>query len=151
MINPWVDLNAEQAEKSMTHPFTVPEGATDVRWQTFVSNTPSETEVIFLQLLFTMDDARFCARVYEGVFEEKDISGMYFEWTSTEEDKLSGWEDNPCKVSSYAKDSGDPNSHDAKLVEWYDSKNNIMYSLSATGEDLSGLDIVSVANMLGGK
>ena len=151
MINPWIDLNAEQAEKSMTHPFTVPEGATDVRWQTFVSNTPSETEVIFLQLLFTMDDARFCARVYEGVFEEKDISGMYFEWTSTEEDKLSGWEDNPCKVSSYAKDSGDPNSQDAKLVEWYDSKNNIMYSLSATGEDLSGLDIVAVADMLSSK
>ncbi|MBO4863117.1 MAG: hypothetical protein J5517_02010 [Eubacterium sp.] len=150
MINPWVDINEEEAKKGMTHPFKVPDGATDVIWQTYNGNDPSESEVIYNQLLFTMNGTDYCARAYEGINEDADISGMYYEWTATEDDKLSKWGKDgcDCKVSSYVKDDNDSNDRDAMLVEWYDSENSIKYSLSATGNDLNGLDIAVVADML---
>lgn len=149
-INPWVDVNADQATKGMTNPFKAPEGAKNEIWQTFVSDSPSEQEVKYIQLLFDMDGTQFCAREYEGIAEDADIAGMYFEWTAVEEDRLSNWGNGglTCKSYSYVKDENDPNDYDAMLVEWYDTENRIKYSLSATGEDLNGLDLVAVADMM---
>ena len=149
-INPWVDVNADQATQGMTNPFKAPEGAQDEHWQTFVSNDPSEQEVKFVQLLFTMDGTQFCAREYEGTAEDKDIAGMYFNWAAVEDDRLSNWGNDgiTCKSYSYVRDENDPNDSDAMLVEWYDPENSIKYSLSATGEDLNGLDIVALADMM---
>ena len=150
MINPWIDVNEDQATKGMTNPFKAPEGAKNIVWQTFVSDSPSEQEVKFVQLLFTMDGADFCAREYEGIADNSDISGMYYDWTITDKDTLSNWGDGgiTCTTSSYVRDDNDPNSYDAMLVEWYDPEKWIKYSLSATGKDLNGLDLVAIADMM---
>ena len=122
-------------------------------WQTFVSDTTSEQEVKYIQLIFTLDGTEFCAREYEGIADDADISGMYYKWTASEEDRLTNWGNDgiACRISSYVGDNNDPNDPDAMLVEWYDPENWIKYSLSATGEDLDGLDPVAIADMMSTK
>ena len=146
--NPWEDISADQATRGMTNPFKAPEGATNVKWQTYQSEHPTEVEVKYIQLLFTLNGTDFCAREYEGVAKNADISGMYYNWTVTEEAKLSNWGKNgmSCKISSYVGDDNNSDDFDAMLVEWYDSENWIQYSLSAIGKDLDGLDLTAVAD-----
>lgn len=90
-INPWVDLNEDAAMKVLTKSFKAPDGAGDVSWQTYQSDTPSETEVKYIQLSFTMNGTEFHARGYKGLLNWNDISGMYYNWTSAEDGKSTIW------------------------------------------------------------
>ena len=152
-INPWVDLNEDAAMKVLTKSFKAPDGAGDVSCQTYQSDTPSETEVKYIQLSFTMNGTEFHARGYEGLLNWNDISGMYYNWTSTEDGKSTIWGKNNIayQKSSYVGDDNDPNDSDAMLLEWYDADSLTMYSLSATGNDLNGVDLVAIAEMMNGE
>jgi hypothetical protein len=149
----WDDLDADQATRGMTNPLKAPEGAEKVRWQTYQSNVPTEMEVKYRQLLFTLNGTEFCAREHEGIASDANISEMDYKWTSVREDKLSNWGKNgmSCTVSSYVGDDNNGDDFDAMLVEWYDSENWIMYSLSAVDKDLDGLDIVAIADQMRGE
>ena len=76
----------------------------------------------------------FTARIKPSA-EFEDISGMYYDWTATDDTWKVGYCD--AKAMSYISETED----DAMVVLWYDVVPGLMYSISATSGDLDGLDL----------
>ena len=150
MANPWIDITEEDAKAEVPRSFKAPDGATNISWQSLTEKDSSEKDPKLIQLQFTLDGTDYCAREKYGAPEDEDISGMNYTWAGSADGKFSNWGDGNCtyKSSSYVGDENDANDMDAMLVEWYDIEIGIKYSLSATGEDLNGLDIAAIADMM---
>ena len=118
--------------------FALPQGAENAVW----SVMEEEGKSPLVQCSFAVNGQALTARAQEGAAAEDDISGMYYEWTSTEPAEVSagGKTDLPGMV--YAA-SGDKES--AQLITWYDDEAKTLYSLGAVGEDLDGFDIEALA------
>jgi hypothetical protein len=93
------------------------------------------------EMRFTMDTTRFTARIKPSAGFE-DISGMYYDWTATNDT----WKVQHCdaRTMSYISKTED----DAMVTLWYDAAPGLMYSLSAAGNDLNGLDLPVLADQI---
>ena len=138
LANPWTDSTEEEASKLVPVSFVLPEGAENAAWSV-MENTDGEPLV---QMTFDYMDMTFTAREQAGAAEDADIAGMFYEWDSTEDTELAGWE-LPAKVSVAAGDN-----ETAELCTWFDAENKTAYSLGVTAADLDGFDIRAVAEAL---
>ena len=138
LANPWVDITEEEAVGKCPRLFAAPEGAENVKWS-YMDDKEKNQPIV--QLVFTMDGTEYTERAQMGG-EAADISGMYYDWTHTEDVTYSKWGDGNMtgKVYSYAEDDVVK----AMMATGFDVEIGINYSLSATGDDLNGLDIQAV-------
>ena len=146
MANPWRDCTEEEANEYMSNGFSAPEGATDVTWSLMLpNNDPERVMDTLVQMRFTLDGIEYNAREQAVGDNNKDISGMYYEWQETKDVKLANWAGGQMTGKAYSY--SDPE-ESAKLCTWYDVETGYAYSLSASGKDLSKVDIVKVAESI---
>ena len=139
LANPWTEITEEQATAKIPNSFSAPEGATNVVWRAMGDMDPSSFEVPgpVIELDFDLNDMSFTAREQITGDDNQDISGMFYDWTVTNDITLANWADGnmPAKASRYVGDS-----ESADLVTWYDVEIGISYSLSTVAKDLDGFD-----------
>ena len=132
MANPWVETDAEGVMQAVGVSFGVPEGAENVVYRVLESESLAEME-------FTWYGMDYTARIKPaGAFE--DISGMYYEWEQDMDVTVGNCEG----VEYRAEDEG--MTFDVCL--WYDVVPGLMYSVSTSGEDLDGFDIIAAAEQV---
>ncbi|MBR3494363.1 MAG: hypothetical protein IKH38_02955 [Clostridia bacterium] len=137
MINPWVDLTAEELLAESGLSFGVPEGAKNVIYRYLPSQGLAEMQ-------FTIDGDEFCARILPVALEEgqlMNISGMYFAWEYEEPVTVGRC---PGTIGQAQTGSEDW----VELCQWYDLVPGLMYSLSVSTTDLDGLDLTAVAEQV---
>ena len=148
MANPWREITAEEAAKN-PRMFIPPEGATNVVWRILDSAADENGAGPLIELDFDEVDEyhtqSFTARYQYGVDQNKDISGMYYDWAATDEGTLAHWGEGnmPGKFSRYVSDE-----EMADLATWYDIEVGISYSLSTVAPDLDGFDIQAVVEQM---
>ena len=118
MANPWRDCTEDEAKSSCPRLFKAPEGSSAASWSMMgeKSDDPGAQGPL-IQLDFRMDDMDFTARAQYGADEYADISGMYYEWTTTDDVTLANWGEGHMegKISRYVGDDGM-----VDLCTWYD-------------------------------
>ncbi len=139
MANPWVDCTREEAVTFIPYLFKEPDGATDAAW----SRTTDEPPIV--QMKFTLDRLEFTARAQTTGDENRDISGMHYDWAVSEDVTLAGWAGGnmPARMHRYAGSD-----EYADLCTWFDFETGVSYSLSTVADDLSGFDIQAVAEAM---
>ena len=149
MADPWREITAEEAAK-YPRMFSVPEGASNVVWRIMDSGADEKTgKGPLIELDYDIADefgtTSFNARYQYGAGENEDISGMYYDWTVTDEGKLSNWGMGNMDAKFY-RFVGDDEMAD--LCTWYDIEIGISYSLSTVAPDLDGFDIQGVVESM---
>ena len=142
MPDPWREITAEEAAK-YPRMFKAPDDAKNVVWRILDSAADAKTGAEpLIELDFDIEDEfgsqHFDARYQYGVPESEDISGMYYDWTVTDEGKLSNWGMGNMDAKFYRFVSDEEM---ADLCTWYDIEIGISYCLSTTAPDLDGFDI----------
>jgi len=146
IANPWETITAEEAASTCPRMFRAPEGATEIAWSKMEnSGADSLTSSPLVQLNFKLDEKDYTARVQYGAEEYADISGMNYDWATTESVTLSAWGFGNMTGKNVSVTT---KSESAMLCTWYDIEIGIAYSLSTVGKDLSGVDLVTVANAM---
>ena len=125
MANPWTESDEQGVAEATGFDMVAPEGATDV-----VYSYMSEDGLA--QMCYVLDGAEWTYRI-QMADELTDISGLYYTWDSELEGTVS---DREAVYYGYAGDDGY-----VQLVNWYDAVTGVTYSLSASGDDLDGMDI----------
>ena len=146
MANPWRDITEEEANSIYAKLFKAPEGATDVKWSIMDSAAdPSGFPGPLVQMMFTLDGREFTARMQTAPEDSADISGMFYDWTVTDDATLHGWggDNMPATCSRYVGEN-----EYADLCSWYDIEYGAAYTLSVTDKDLDGFDIQAIAEAI---
>ncbi len=131
MINPLVKSDADEVELKLGFYLAVPEGAENVEYYILSGDTE--------ELRFKLDGLHYTARMKSAV-EFEDISGMYYSWSHTFDDKI-GWCD--CKLMRHNGEKGD-----IDVCLWYDVVPGLMYSLTTSDTSLDGFDITAIARRI---
>ena len=141
LANPWRAATDEEIDQITNGFFNIPEGATNLKYSAM---DIEGSEYTLLQATFDLDGLDYTARVEYGAEEYADISGMNYEWTSTDEGKLAGWGygNMDAKFYRYVGDEC------VDLCTWYDIEIGIAYSLSTVAKDLEGFDIQAVVESM---
>ncbi len=149
MPNPWREITEDEA---MQYPrmFKVPDGAVNAVWRVLDSAADAKSgKEPLVELDFDIKDEygtqSFNARYQYGADETDDISGMYYDWTVTDEGKLSGWGMGNMDAKFYRFVSDEEM---ADLCTWYDIEIGISYCLSTTAPDLDGFDIQGIVESM---
>ncbi len=129
LANPWADTDKEGIEAATGFTMTAPEGAEDVHYRYLASEGLAE-------LTYTLNDEKWTYRM-KSTDTLEDLSGIYVDWSSEEDDQVSGRD---AKSYTYVN-LNDETVDDIMLVNWYDVVTGVSYSLSVTGSDLNGLDL----------
>ena len=145
IANPWRDITADEAFQLVTNSFNAPEGATNVKWSACGETNVDELPGALVQMTFDLDGMSFTAREQVVGDDNSDISGMYYDWTVTDDVTLANWAGGAMTGKTY-RYVGDTESAD--LISWYDVEIGIAYSLSTVAKDLDGFDIQAVAEAL---
>ena len=132
MPNPWVETDREGFIERLSLELELPDGASDALWRVLVDDNLGE-------LRFTLDGQEIIARV-KAADGFEDISGMYYDW-ETVEDEWVGW----CPAKLYTSES---EGETVELCLWFDEQAGVMYSVSTSGEDLDGFDLLAVAGQV---
>mgnify|MGYP004444940349 FL=1 len=129
--NPVEETDAAGIMEKLGFEFGIPEGAQDISYH-IISGEIAE-------MTFT-DEAgtKFTARIKSGGTEIEDISGLYYEWTHEESTQIG-------RCEGVAKSFVGENENDVQAILWLDIVPGIMYSISAEGPDLNGLDLEVIA------
>ena len=150
LANPWHDYSQEAAREENIRMFVAPEGAENIHWSIMDPEEGApEGEGQLIQLQFDLKDEystlSFTARYQYGAPDDKDISGMYYDWTATDEGTLANWGEGhmPAKFYRYVGED-----EMADLCTWYDLEIGIAYSLSVQAPDLDGFDIQAIAESM---
>lgn len=146
MGNPWRECTEEEVWEYAPNGFSAPEGATNIQWSLMEVKDNKVLPGTMVQLTFDYDGVSFVAREQPVAGEEiVDISGMYYDWTATDEGVLQNWGGGnmPCKICRYI---GEDEYVDICL--WFDIETGYAYSLSAVAKDLDGFDIQAVAEQI---
>ena len=99
-----------------------------------------------VQLEFDLDGMRFTAREqYYGESTKDNISGMYYQWTSSEDVTLANWASGQMKGKLYRYVGED---ECVDLCTWMDVETGAVYSLGVSAKDLDGFDIQAVAESM---
>lgn len=149
MPDPWREITAEEAAK-YPRMFKVPDNASNVVWRILDSAADEKKGAEpLIELDFDIEDEygaqSYNARYQYGADETDDISGMYYDWTVTDEGKLSNWGMGNMDAKFYRFVSDDEM---ADLCTWYDIEIGISYSLSTTAKDLDGFDIQGIVEAM---
>ena len=151
MANPWRDITEEEAKAACIRLFKAPDEATNVRWSIMEEGADKETGFPgpLVQLDFDIVDTystlSFTARAKQTTDENEDISGMYYDWTVTDDATLANWGGGNMKGKCY-RYLGDTETVD--LITWFDVEIGIAYSLTTSAEDLDGFDIQAYAEAM---
>ena len=133
MPNPWISVSAEELTDTLGLAFSVPEGAENIAYRILEAEQMAE-------MTFSLDGMDYTARIKPAA-EFEDISGMYFDWETPNEDStvagIPAWE-------ARAND-GDTT---LDLCMWFDAAPGLMYSLSTGADDLDGFDIIAIAEQV---
>ena len=125
LANPMVESNPDEILQKLGVEFLVPEGAEDVRYF-IISDKMAEMQ-------FRLDGSDCNARI-QPESEFTDISGMYYDWVSTENCSIGSCEGKLTRASE--------NGNSVSCCLWYDAVPGLMYSLSVIG---GSADTLSVA------
>ena len=87
IANPWKDITEDEAYQLVANGFSAPEGATNVKWSACGDCDPMSTVLpgTLVQMTFDLDGMSFVAREQSVGDNNADISGMYYDWTVTDE------------------------------------------------------------------
>ncbi len=140
VANPWTDTTEEAAFKEVPFLFTAPEGAENVSWRRMENG-----DYPMIELDFTLGMYDFCARAQYGAAEDEDISGMYYDWSTTESVTLANWGGGRMTGTIRTGTDGEAA---AFLCSWYDIEMGEAYTLSTTTQDDTELDIQAVAESM---
>ena len=122
LSNPMAASNPEEILQKIGVEFLVPEGAENVQYF-IISDKMAEMQ-------FRLDGSDCSARI-QPESEFTDISGMYYDWVSTENCAIGTCEG---KLMS-ASENGKP----VSCCLWYDATSGLMYSLSVVGGSADAL------------
>jgi len=134
LANPWTESDQQGVLEATGFIMEAPKGAADVRYSYMAEGK-------LAQMRYVLDGAEWVYRI-QSALEPTDISGMEYEWTSKEEGTVSGRD-----AVYYAWSNAKPDSQTVdnvsyvQVVNWYDAVAGVMYSLSASGQDLNGMDL----------
>ncbi len=154
MANPWRDITDEDELNAYPRLFKAPDEAVNVKWRIndSASDNASDEEDLpdeLVELDFDLENQdetlSFTARYRYGASEDEDISGLYYDWTVTDESTLANWGGGNMQVKSYRYLSDDET---VDLCTWYDIEIGIAYSLSVSAVDLDGFDLRAVAESM---
>ena len=150
IANPWHDYSEEAAREENIRMFKAPDGAENIHWSIMDPEADATDGVRrLIQLNFDLKDeystTSFTARYQYGVPEDKDISGMNYDWTVTDSGTLANWGDGEMPAKFYRYIGEDET---ADLCTWYDIEIGIAYSLSVQAPDLDGFDIQAVVESM---
>ncbi len=144
--NPWRVISEEEADNVCLNLFCAPDGSENVTWSVLESVAdPSGVPGALVQLTFEMSGQAFTARAQMTGDSEADVSGMYYEWTVSDEITLSNWGEGHMLGKTY-RYVGDNEYVD--LCTWYDTEIGIAYSLGVVAPDLDGFDIQAVVEAM---
>ncbi len=146
IANPWRDITYEEANATVGKLFKAPEGATNVQWSICDSVAdPSGFPGPLVQLTYDFDHYSVTAREQATSEDAEDISGMYYDWTATDETNLGYWGYGkmPAKFYRYISDE-----EWADLCTFYDVELGAAYSFSVVAKDLDGFDIQAVVESM---
>ena len=142
IANPWRDCTEEEAYQYAPNGFSAPEGATNVQWRMMDEKLPD----MLVEMDFDLDGLSFCAREQTVAGEEiTDISGMYYDWQTTESVTLANWGGGLMEgvIKGYRGDD-----ESAQICLWFDIETGAAYSLGVAAKDLDGFDIQAVAEAI---
>ena len=109
-----------------------------------VTRINGESPLFSLDFVWSGDGKAYTFRLLcpQEELEDADISGMYYDWTATNDT----WKVQHCDAlnMSYISETED----DVMVTLWYDAAPGLMYSLSAAGNDLNGLDLTVLADQI---
>ena len=143
IANPWRDITEEQAYGMIPNCFSAPEGATNIRWSAMgKADAQGTLPGPLVQLDFDLEGLSFTERAQTTGDEAMDISGMYYDWTVTDDVTLANWGGGAMQGKTY-RSIGE--NETADLITWYDVEIGISYSLSTVAPNLDGFDIQAVA------
>ena len=146
IANPWRDCTEEEAYQYAPNGFSAPEGATNVHWSICMAKDDKTLPGTMVQLDFDYDGLSFTAREQAVPGEEiTDISGMYYDWTVTDEGTLANWGGGNMKAKFFRYAGEDEY---ADLCLWFDIETGYAYSLSTVAPDLDGFDIQGVVEAI---
>ena len=140
VANPWTDTTEEEAFAEVPFLFTAPEGATNVTWRRMENG-----DYPLIEMDFTLGMYDYCARAQYGAAEDEDISGMYYDWNTTVSVTLANWGMGNMNATIR---TGSDDEAAAFLCSWYDTEMGEAYTLSATTQDDSEMDIQAVAEAI---
>ena len=150
MANPWHEIPEEEARQTYPRMFKVPDDATNAVWRILDSAADEKTgKGPLIELDFDIVDEfgspSYNARYQYGTGESEDITGMYYDWTVTDENTLSGWGGGNMNAKFY-RYLGEDETVD--LCTWYDIEIGISYCLSTSAPDLDGFDIQGIVEAM---
>lgn len=139
--NPWTESDEKGVLEATGYNVKAPEDATEVHYS-FCANEK------MAQVTYQKDNIDWTYRIKEST-EAEDISGMNYEWNVSEEGTVSG-EKAIYMGYSDAKEGSDfiDDVKYIQVVNWYDVLTGVSYSLSASGNDLNGMDIQVYAEQI---
>ena len=143
IANPWRDVTEEEAVQNCVRLFRAPEGAENVKWSLMDSTEAGLSPMV--QLTFDLDGLSFTARAQQGAAEDADLSGLYYNWMTTEDTTLANWGEGRMEAT-VRRTEVDGKALD--LCTWYDVEIGIGYTLSVLADDLDGFDIRAVAEAM---
>lgn len=130
VANPWVASDLAGVLEATGFEINVPKDAFDVKYS-------YESTGKMAQATYVLDDKDWVYRIKETP-ELEDISGMYYDWTVSEEGTVS---QRPAVFMGYSDSKSTDSVDGVWVVNWYDVVTGVSYSLSVTGADLNGMDI----------
>ena len=132
IANPWTEVTKEDVEKGLGTEIILPNDAKNVIYR-------FNSSIALYEILFDYDVLSFTYRIKKSA-ETEDISGLYYDWKMSYEETIEGYEANIYRAVT---------EEDAiELITWFDSKEDISYSLSTFVGDLDGFHIEDVAKQL---
>ena len=131
--NPVHETDEDGIRQAIGVSFGMPEGVENVKYYMI------DDEIA--EMRFEKGGTEFTARIKPSA-EFEDISGMYYEWTATDDSGKVKYCD--AREMSYISETED----DVMVALWYDAAPGLMYSLSAVSADLNGLDLLVYADQV---
>lgn len=128
IANPWTESDEQGVAAATGFDMKAPDGATEVSYSYLEEDG-------LAQMTYVLEGADWNFRM-QATDKLTDISGLSYDWTPTDGNvswmaaSYYGWQEND-----------DVNGEGVQLVVWYDAVTGVDYSLSASGQDLNGMDI----------
>ncbi|WP_026517211.1 hypothetical protein [Butyrivibrio sp. MC2021] len=145
IANPWRDSTEEEANQVVPALFKLPEGVTNAKWSLMEDTDPSSLPGELVQAVFNLDDLEYTARAQVTGDDNTDVSGLYYDWTVTDDITFSTWRDG-LMTGTYSRFISDEYTID--LIRWFDVELGVSYSLSTEAKDLEGFDLQAIAEMM---
>lgn len=128
IANPWTESDEQGVAAATGYDMKAPEGATEVSYSYLEEDG-------LAQMTYVLHGADWVFRM-QATDQLTDISGLSYDWTPI--DGNVSW----MAASYYGyQENDDVEGAGVQLVIWYDAVTGVDYSLSASGDDLNGMDI----------